>query len=60
MTPVQGTETERSRWQTVLSEAGGISAALSDDNMKKIKYCLEWLQVRRLDISTLQLLNIFV
>jgi len=35
----------RSRWQTVLSEAGGISAAVSIESMKRLKYCLNWLQV---------------
>ncbi|KAG5222608.1 zf-C2H2 Zinc finger [Salix suchowensis] len=34
---------QRSRWHTVLSEAGGLSAALSDESMKRLKYCLEWL-----------------
>lgn len=37
----------RSRWQTVLLEAGGLSAALSDDNLKRLRYCLQCLQVRR-------------
>lgn len=36
---------QRSRWQTILLEAGGISAAYSDDNMRRLKYCLQWLQV---------------
>jgi len=36
----------RSRWQTVLLEAGGFSAALSDENLKRLRYCLHWLQVR--------------
>ncbi|CAE6376394.1 unnamed protein product [Rhizoctonia solani] len=34
----------RSRWQTMLLEAGGIGAALSDESMKRLKYCLQWLQ----------------
>ncbi|KAG6819658.1 hypothetical protein H0H93_009787 [Arthromyces matolae] len=34
----------RSRWQAVLSEAGGFSAALSDESLRRLKYCLEWLQ----------------
>ena len=34
---------QRSRWQAVLLEAGGLSAALSDEGLK---YCLHWLQVR--------------
>lgn len=37
----------RSPWQTIMVEAGGISAAVSDESMRKLKYCLEWLQVRR-------------
>lgn len=36
---------QRSRWQTILLEAGGISAAYSEDNMRRLKYCLQWLQV---------------
>jgi hypothetical protein len=37
---------QRSRWQAVLLEAGGFSAALSEENMRRLKYCLQWLQVR--------------
>jgi transcriptional repressor OPI1 len=37
---------QRSRWQAVLLEAGGLSAALSEDSMRRLKYCLHWLQVR--------------
>ena len=37
---------QRSRWQTVFLEAGGISAALSEESMRRLKYCLQWLQVR--------------
>ncbi|KAF9529628.1 transcription factor Opi1-domain-containing protein, partial [Crepidotus variabilis] len=37
-------EAERTRRQSALPDAGGIGAAFSEDNMKKIKYCLEWLQ----------------
>lgn len=36
---------QRSRWQAVLLEAGGLSAALSEDSMRRLKYCLQWLQV---------------
>ncbi|KAJ7125769.1 transcription factor Opi1-domain-containing protein [Mycena crocata] len=35
---------QRSRWQAVLLEAGGLSAALSDESMRKLRYCLQWLQ----------------
>ncbi|EAU89980.1 hypothetical protein CC1G_05896 [Coprinopsis cinerea okayama7 len=35
---------QRSRWQAVLLEAGGLSAALSEDSMRRLKYCLQWLQ----------------
>lgn len=35
----------RKGWQTVLVEASGISAAISEENMKRLKYCLQWLQV---------------
>ena len=37
---------QRSRWQAVLLEAGGLSAALSEESMQRLKYCLHWLQVR--------------
>jgi hypothetical protein len=37
---------QRSRWQAVLLEAGGISAAVSEESMRRLKYCLQWLQVR--------------
>ncbi|KAJ7173325.1 transcription factor Opi1-domain-containing protein [Mycena filopes] len=35
---------QRSRWQAVLLEAGGLSAALSDESMRRLRYCLQWLQ----------------
>ncbi|KIL58787.1 hypothetical protein M378DRAFT_170151 [Amanita muscaria Koide BX008] len=35
---------QRSRWQAVLLEAGGLGAALSDENMRRLKYCLHCLQ----------------
>ncbi|KAF8625510.1 hypothetical protein AX17_006822 [Amanita inopinata Kibby_2008] len=35
---------QRSRWQVVLLEAGGLGAALSDENMRRLKYCLHCLQ----------------
>ena len=38
---------QRSRWQAVFLEAGGISAALSEESMRRLKYCLQWLQVRK-------------
>lgn len=41
----------RSTWQAVLLEAGGISAAVSEESMKRLKYCLQWLQVRRASIT---------
>lgn len=37
--------TQRSRWQSVLLEAGSISAAVSEESMRRLKYCLQWLQV---------------
>lgn len=45
----------RSRWHTVLLEAGGISAALSDENMRRLKYCLHWLQyaTKNIDVQIL-------
>jgi hypothetical protein len=40
----------RSRWQNLMIEAGmtagGIGAAVSEESMKSLKYCLQWLQVR--------------
>ena len=36
---------QKSRWQAMLLEAGGISAALSEESMRRLKYCLQWLQV---------------
>ncbi|KAJ7483543.1 transcription factor Opi1-domain-containing protein [Mycena latifolia] len=35
---------QRSRWQAMLLEAGGLSAALSDESMRRLRYCLQWLQ----------------
>ena len=36
---------QRPRWQSVLLEAGGIGAAVSEESMRRLKYCLQWLQV---------------
>ena len=36
----------RSKWQAMLLEAGGIGAAVSEESMKRLQYCLHWLQVR--------------
>ncbi|KAG8736734.1 hypothetical protein FRC12_017474 [Ceratobasidium sp. 428] len=45
----------RSRWQAMLLEAGGIGAALSDESMKRLKYCLQWLQVSTFDPYALEI-----
>lgn len=37
---------QRSRWQAMMLEAGGLSAAISEESMRRLKYCLQWLQVR--------------
>jgi hypothetical protein len=39
---------QRSRWQTVLVEAGGLGAAVSEESLKSLRYCLQWLLVRHL------------
>ncbi|KAG0146309.1 hypothetical protein CROQUDRAFT_522928 [Cronartium quercuum f. sp. fusiforme G11] len=45
---VQVASSGRSRWQSMLVEAGmtagGIGAAVSEESMKSLKYCLHWLQ----------------
>ncbi|KAL5536893.1 OPI1 [Sanghuangporus sanghuang] len=33
----------RSRWHSLLYEAGGISAAVSEESMRRLKFCLQWL-----------------
>lgn len=35
----------RSRWQSVLVEAGGLGAAVSEESLKSLRYCLQWLLV---------------
>ncbi|GAA5909223.1 hypothetical protein JCM6882_003770 [Rhodosporidiobolus microsporus] len=37
------TVSQRSRWQTVLLEAGGLGAAVSEESLKSLRYCLQWL-----------------
>ncbi|GAA6002818.1 hypothetical protein JCM10207_007697 [Rhodosporidiobolus poonsookiae] len=37
------TVAQRSRWQTVLLEAGGLGAAVSEESLKSLRYCLQWL-----------------
>ncbi|KDQ50152.1 hypothetical protein JAAARDRAFT_74366 [Jaapia argillacea MUCL 33604] len=34
----------RSRWQAMLLEAGGLGAAVSEESMRRLRYCLQWLQ----------------
>ncbi|KAK6977686.1 transcription factor Opi1-domain-containing protein [Favolaschia claudopus] len=54
--PASGTSggevAQRSRWQAVLLEAGGLSAALSDESMRRLRYCLSWLQYATQHIDT--------
>jgi hypothetical protein len=47
---------QRSRWQAVLLEAGGIGAAVSEESMRRLKYCLQWLQVR--DVAVLRTVRV--
>ncbi|KAH9939158.1 Opi1-domain-containing protein [Amylocystis lapponica] len=35
---------QRSRWQVMLTEAGGLGAAVSEESMRRLRYCLQWLQ----------------
>ncbi|KAK7687693.1 hypothetical protein QCA50_008909 [Cerrena zonata] len=35
---------QRSRWQAMVLEVGGIGAAFSEESMRRLKYCLQWLQ----------------
>lgn len=50
-TPTPGPEAQqhavvqRSRWQAMLFEAGGLGAAVSEESMRRLQYCLQWLQV---------------
>ncbi|RDX54167.1 Opi1-domain-containing protein [Lentinus brumalis] len=50
---------QRSRWQAVFLEAGGISAAISEESMRRLKYCLQWLQyaTAQIDAQILVLRN---
>ncbi|KAI1796732.1 Opi1-domain-containing protein [Ganoderma leucocontextum] len=50
---------QRSRWQAVFLEAGGISAAFSEESMRRLKYCLQWLQyaTAQIDAQILVLRN---
>ena len=53
-TPTPGPEAQqhavvqRSRWQAMLFEAGGLGAAVSEESMRRLQYCLQWLQVGNL------------
>ncbi|TDL24112.1 Opi1-domain-containing protein [Rickenella mellea] len=49
----------RSRWQALLLEAGGIGAAVSEESMRRLKYCLQWLQyaTEHIDAQILVLRN---
>ena len=52
---------QRSGWQAVLSEAGGLSAALalSEESMLRLKYCLHWLQVRSFIVDNIDTKGLF-
>ncbi|PVG04886.1 hypothetical protein CPB86DRAFT_803595 [Serendipita vermifera] len=51
----------RGGWHTLMVEAGGISAAVSDESMRKLKYCLEWLQWATANLDTqITLLETFI
>ncbi|KAG8834266.1 hypothetical protein FRC17_009275 [Serendipita sp. 399] len=53
--------TRRVGWHTLMIEAGGISAAVSDESMRKLKYCLEWLQWATANLDTqITLLETFI
>ncbi|OSD05305.1 Opi1-domain-containing protein [Trametes coccinea BRFM310] len=43
---------QRSRWQAMILEAGGLSAAISEESMRRLKYCLQWLQYATTQIDT--------
>ncbi|KAF8729821.1 hypothetical protein AX14_005986 [Amanita brunnescens Koide BX004] len=49
--------TQYSRWQAVLLEAGGLSAALGDENMRRLKYYLHCLQYATAQIDAQILLT---
>lgn len=40
----QSPSTSRPVWQSVMLSAGGISAAMSEESMSRLKFCLQWLQ----------------
>ncbi|KAI9062674.1 Opi1-domain-containing protein [Trametes sanguinea] len=50
---------QRSRWQAMILEAGGLSAAISEESMRRLKYCLQWLQyaTTQIDAQILVLRN---
>ncbi|OJT12311.1 hypothetical protein TRAPUB_11138 [Trametes pubescens] len=50
---------QRSRWQAMMLEAGGLSAAISEESMRRLKYCLQWLQyaTAQIDAQILVLRN---
>ncbi|KIM34248.1 hypothetical protein M408DRAFT_325701 [Serendipita vermifera MAFF 305830] len=57
----QNAVSRRGGWHTLMVEAGGISAAISDESMRKLKYCLEWLQWATSNLDTqITLLETFI
>ncbi|KAL6306221.1 transcription factor Opi1-domain-containing protein [Sparassis latifolia] len=51
-TPENQEVARRSRWQAMLFEAGGIGAAVSEESMRRLRYCLQWLQYATTHIDT--------
>ncbi|KAI8985607.1 transcription factor Opi1-domain-containing protein [Trametes punicea] len=53
---------QRSRWQAMILEAGGLSAAISEESMRRLRYCLQWLQyaTTQIDAQILVLRNFIV
>ncbi|KAG8787731.1 hypothetical protein FRB91_011715 [Serendipita sp. 411] len=59
--PTSSQAITRRGWHTLMIEAGGISAAVSDESMRKLKYCLEWLQWATANLDTqITLLETFI
>ncbi|KAK9450842.1 transcription factor Opi1-domain-containing protein [Limtongia smithiae] len=40
----RGDYASTSRWQSVITNASGLTVALSDDSIRSLRYCLQWLK----------------
>lgn len=44
--PPAGQHVAPRRWHSLHAESGGLASAVSEQGMRRLKYCMEWIEVR--------------